>query len=739
MIATLTLADMLSPDGVLAVIATAATLTVAALLWTSIRSRRTAFLALSETSAEPGVSAEAAAALALAEMQQRAAEVDNYRSIFENAVEGIFRTSPDGRYLAANPALARIYGYESVAAMMGGIQDIANELYVDPTRRDAFREMLAADGVMTDFESEVRRCDGRAIWISENARVHRNAAGEVLYYEGTVVDITVRKRAARLRREKEAAEAATRAKSQFLATMSHEIRTPLNGVIGMLELLAKTSLDGGQRRYADLARASADALLSQINDVLDFSKIEAGRLELESVAFDLHALIASVAGMFSQRAEQKGIALRSNVAAGTPRWVRGDCNRLRQVALNLVGNSLKFTPSGSITIAVTPADRESGEDRAWLRFEVQDSGVGIPEECLDKLFESYTQAEASTTRRFGGTGLGLAICKQIVELMGGKIGVESAPAIGTKFWFVVSMELAADGGSRAAAQGTAGMNPAARLGTAAHRHELRAARVLVADDNEINQMVAVEMLRSAGWEAEAVSNGREAVDACITRRFDVVLMDCQMPEMDGYAATAELRTRENAGETLSREGERLPIIALTAQAVVGDRERCLAAGMSDYVTKPIDPQVLLAAVGRALGIDLAPVWATAAGTTSEAAAKPAETLDVSTLDVATLNDRFRGDSEFVNSLLEMFVGSARERVGQLAASVGQGAPGEVKALAHSLKGAAGNVAALGLSAAAAELESAADARQTSEFRRLQQRIERELVCCEEAINALLAR
>jgi PAS domain S-box-containing protein len=732
MIATLTLADMLSPDGVLAVIATAATLTVAALLWTSIRSRRTAFLALSETSAEPGVSAEAAAARALAEMQQRAAEEDNYRSIFENAVEGIFRTSPDGRYLAANPALARIYGYETVAAMMGGIQDIANELYVDPTRRDAFREMLAADGVMTDFESEVRRCDGRAIWISENARVHRNAAGEVLYYEGTVVDITVRKRAARLRREKEAAEAATRAKSQFLATMSHEIRTPLNGVIGMLELLAKTSLDGRQRRYADLARASADALLSQINDVLDFSKIEAGRLELESVDFDLHALVASVAAMFGQRAEQKGIALRCDVAARTPRWARGDCNRLRQVVLNLVGNSLKFTQSGAISISVASTRREgSGENQAWLRFEVQDSGVGIPEECLDKLFESYTQAEASTTRRFGGTGLGLAICKQIVELMGGEIGVESTPVLGTKFWFIVPMELAADGESREMMQQTAGVNPVARMG------ELRAARVLVADDNEINQMVAVEMLRSAGWEAEAVSNGREAVEACATRRFDVVLMDCQMPEMDGYAAAGELRVREKVGETLSREGGRLPIIALTAQAVVGDRERCLAAGMTDYVTKPVDPQALLSAVGRALGIDVAPAWAAAAESVSEAAA--AETLDVSTLDVATLTDRFRGDLEFVNSLLETFVGSARERVEQLAASVGQAAPIEVKALAHSLKGAAGNVAALGLSAAAAELESAADARQTGEFRRLQQRIERELVCCEEAINALLAR
>ncbi|HYO24814.1 MAG TPA: histidine kinase dimerization/phospho-acceptor domain-containing protein, partial [Lacipirellulaceae bacterium] len=287
--------------------------------------------------AAPHVSPQQAADRAVAEMQRRAAEEDDYRSIFENAVEGIFRTSPDGRYLAANPALARIYGYESVSAMMAGIQDIASQLYVDPARREAFRASLAADDVITNFESEVRRVDGRAIWISENARAHRSSTGELLYYEGTVVDITVRKRAARLRREKEAAEEATRAKSQFLATMSHEIRTPLNGVVGMLDLLAQTSLDPKQRRYADLARASADALLSQINDVLDFSKIEAGRLELESQTFDLHALLESVEAMFAPRAAQKGLVLQRRVAPGLARTVVGDGGRLRQVLLTLVG------------------------------------------------------------------------------------------------------------------------------------------------------------------------------------------------------------------------------------------------------------------------------------------------------------------------------------------------------------------------------------------------------------------
>jgi Amt family ammonium transporter len=727
---------------------------VALLLTSLVVSLRLARRRLAEvracTTADQGadhVSAEAAAARALAEMQRRAAEEDNYRSIFENAVEGIFRTTPDGQYLVANPALARIYGYASVPEMMAGIKDIASQLYTNAARREDFRRLLAEHDAITEFEAEVRRSDGRKIWISENARAHRGPTGELLYYEGTVVDITVRKRAARLQREKEEAEAATRAKSQFLAQMSHEIRTPLNGVVGMLELLAQTTLDDRQRRYATLAKASADALLAQINDVLDFSKIEAGRLELDAVEFDLPDLLDGLAGMFGHRAEQKGLALRCETATGTPLRLVGDRDRLRQVLMNLLGNSLKFTQRGSVTLRVSCLDEAGGDvasppgdgPHAMLRFEVADTGVGIPAESLGKLFQAYTQAEASTARHFGGTGLGLAICKQIVELMGGQIGVESPPEGGATFWFQAPLALAGNAGEPARERDE--NEAAAELPAAGRADECstRQMRILVADDNEINQMVAVEMLRSAGWQAEVANDGRQAVAALAEGEFDLVLMDCQMPELDGYEATRLLRSQESAGAQLCRGGGPLPVIALTANAVLGDRQKCLDAGMTDYVSKPINPAALFAAVGRALQVD-APSRLPGRPAPRPVAPVAAPRGNAPTaVDVDQLVDRCGGDRGFVDSLLEAFVANARQRVAELADSIERGDDTQVRHAAHGLKGSAGNVSAMPLSLAVAELETAAAAGDSGEFRRLQERVEREFARCDDAITALLAR
>jgi PAS domain S-box-containing protein len=677
------------------------------------------------------VSAAEAADRAHAEMQRRAAEEDNYRSIFENAVEGIFRTSIDGKYLAANPALARIYGYASIDDMMAGIQDIAHQLYVDPARREDFRRMLAEQDVITDFEAQVRRQDGRVIWISENARAQRNSHGQLLYYEGTVVDITVRKRAARLQREKEAAEAATHAKSQFLAQMSHEIRTPLNGVIGMLDLLAQTSLDDRQRRYASLARASADALLTQINDVLDFSKIEAGKLELDAIDFDLSELVEPLTAMFAHRALQKGVVLRCEASPNAPRRLRGDRDRLRQVLMNLLSNALKFTQRGQVVLQISGEPDLSDDGRVRLRCEVADTGVGIPADAIGRLFHAYSQAEASTARQFGGTGLGLTICKQIVELMGGEIGAESPPSGGATFWFFVPLELASTETTVSpATKSTWSSAPEPDVPLA--EAPTRPMRILVADDNEINQMVAVEMLRSAGWDAVVADNGRQAVDAVASGEFDLVLMDCQMPEMDGFEAARLLRQQEAAGATLRRGGGPLPIIALTARAVLGDRQLCLDAGMTDYVTKPINPAALFAAMGRALQMN--PPRPTAA--TQSTKRGPSDTSEI--VDLAQLTERCGGDRAFVDNLLQAFVANARDRVAELAASIDCGNDDEVRQLAHGLKGAAGNVSAMPLSVAVADLETAARAQQTNEFRHLQQRIERELMRCEEAVNALRA-
>src|SRR5260221_4888466 len=299
-----------------------------------------------------------------------------YRSIFENAVEGIFQTSPGGQYLSVNPALARIYGFDSVADLMSGICDISRQLYIDPDRRRQFVEIMAEHGVVEGFESQIYRRDRSIIWISECARAVRDADGNLLYYEGTVEDITRRKEAEELQRQKEAAELASRAKSEFLANMSHEIRTPLNGVIGMLELLGSNALDSPQQRYSRITRSSADSLLSLINDILDFSEIEAGKPELYQTDFDVYRLVGEMSEIFAQRAEDKRLELACHIRHDVPAAVRGDPDRLRQVLVDLTNNAIKFTDRGEVVIRVSVDEETRGE--AVVRFEGRDTGIGIP-------------------------------------------------------------------------------------------------------------------------------------------------------------------------------------------------------------------------------------------------------------------------------------------------------------------------------------------------------------------------
>jgi Amt family ammonium transporter len=373
------------------------------------------------------------------EIAQREEAENKWRGIFENAVEGIFQTSPEGNYLAVNPALARIYGYATTNELQASISDIAVQLYVEPKRRQEFARLLEVSDVITDFESQIRHRDGKVIWISENARAYRGSDGKVLYYQGTVEDITARKRSERFMREKEQAEAANRAKSEFLAHMSHEIRTPLNGVIGMLDLMFATELTDRQLRYAEIAKSSANCLLSIINNVLDFSKIEAGRMELECIDFDLHEVLQSIPDMFMHQALEKRIELQRNFGQHTPRFIKGDPERLRQILINLTANAIKFTEHGEVGIIAEFVTSETTSGPNYLRFQVRDTGVGMTEEQRLKLFHSFTQADASTTRKSGGTGLGLAICKQLVELMGGQIGVISQQYVGSTFWFTVPL------------------------------------------------------------------------------------------------------------------------------------------------------------------------------------------------------------------------------------------------------------------------------------------------------------
>jgi two-component system sensor histidine kinase/response regulator len=639
----------------------------------------------------------------------RSSTDEMYRSIFENAIEGIFQTTRDGQYLNVNPALAKMYGYDSKEDLMHGLTKIENQLYVDCTRRDAFITEMREHSVVRGFESEIFRKDGSKMWISENARAVADASGELLYYEGMVEDITERKRLENeLKTAMRAAEAANRMKSEFLANMSHEIRTPMNGVMGMTDLLLMSALTPEQRGFANTVRVSGESLLIVINDILDFSKIEAGKLDLEIIDFDLREAIDNIMDLFAAQAHSKGLELAAYIPPDVPTNLRGDPGRVRQIVNNLVGNAVKFTNQGEVVVKVSLL---SGSDKqVSLRFEVRDTGIGIELDGQKRLFEAFSQADSSTTRKYGGTGLGLAISKRLVELMSGDIGVHSVPGQGSTFWFTAQFglpqnvvkpgnskdlrglhvlivddnatnreilthychlwklrsECAASGEealrllrftatddpfelaildmqmpkmdglmlARAIKEDPLTKNVQLMMLTSLGNHldavELKEAgietcvlkpvqqarllerltevlsgsmskwaetvkasgklprmpvasrpqvNILVAEDNRINQMVALGLLQKLGYAADLACNGVEVLVAMKKTPYDIIFMDCQMPELDGYETTRRIRAEQRV---------HVPrIIAMTANAIRGEEERCLDAGMDDYLSKPV--------------------------------------------------------------------------------------------------------------------------------------------------------
>lgn len=803
------------------------------------------------------------------EMENRVEAEKKFRSIFDNAIEGIFQTTPDGHYLSANAALAKIYGFASVDELIASVTNISNQLYVDPQRRATFAELLNTNNLITDFESQVYRADGTVIWISENARVQRDESGAVIFYEGTVEDITERKNSETLLREKQEAEAANIAKSAFLANMSHEIRTPLNGVIGMLDLLASTTLTEQQARYASIAKSSADVLLSVINDILDFSKVEAGKLELEHISFDLQRLAEDIPEMFVHRATEKRIELNCHVLPSSPQQVIGDPERVRQVLVNLVSNAIKFTEDGDVTLRI---ERSPGGDDifALVRFSVCDTGIGIPADRLNRLFNSFSQVDASTTRRYGGTCLGLAICKQLVEAMGGTIGVDSVTGQGSTFWFELPMQVVESGPERSVTlprvlqeatvlavddndtnlmilqdqlsqwgldvetcnssrvaldlmrsrreegrpYGMAILDrvmpdiDGAELAELIRRDPLlcntrllmltsldngldtrraeqlkvtvmskpirqsrlfdaivslafdngvqtpmipaapaaaniinRRGDILIADDNEINRLVASEILSSAGFRTSVASNGIQAVHAVTQTRFDAVLMDCEMPEMDGFAATQEIRRLEAAGQLSSNPTSPLPIIALTAQAIHGDRQRCLDAGMTEYVTKPINRQQLFETLNvclKARSVET-PKSLEKPATSAMAAAVTVqpEKVDAPCIDIEEFTDRCMGKPHLVRDLLEMFAEAMDERSTELSRLVSSGEISKVASAAHSLKGMSANVSAIRVNRIAAKLEQAARQGQAKDCVEIESQLLTEIESCRAEIARLI--
>ncbi|HYC03426.1 MAG TPA: ATP-binding protein [Azospirillaceae bacterium] len=518
------------------------------------------------------------------------ASEDRLRDLIEGSVQGIL-IHRGYTPLFANASYAAIYGFPCPEAVTGA-GDLAL-LVPEPGRERARANMdaLMREGGSVNFaEVLAQRIDGSIIWTDVAMRRVNWIDGPAL--QSTVVDVTERVRSERalrslardLEQARNVAEAASLAKSRFLAVMSHELRTPMTGVIGMVDLLLGTDPTPDQRGYLETLRSSADSLLVVLNDILDFSKIEAGQLALERIPFRPGPLVDDIMRLFAPAARAKGVRLDWSLPARTPQLL-GDPTRLRQVLTNLVGNAVKFTETGSIDVRMRDPVAEEGGWR--LRVEVRDTGIGIPEEKRADLFEAFMQADASTTRRFGGTGLGLAICKRLVGMMGGEIGVESRVGAGSTFWFTVLLE--GEAPSRAAREEASPL-PAAPAGSGA--------RVLLAEDNQVNRLLITTMLERMGHRAEAVENGLLAVEAALTGGFDLILMDLQMPEMDGEAAAQRIRGSGTAAAAL-------PIVALTADALPEERDRHLKAALFDgYLTKPIDWPLLDRTIRR-LALDQA--------------------------------------------------------------------------------------------------------------------------------------
>ncbi len=496
-------------------------------------------------------------------------------------------TMPEGR-LEWSDEVYRIHGLKP------GTVELTVECAINayhPEDRERVRTMVqeaVEEGKDFEFELRILRSDGVIRNVMSRGECSFDERGAVSSVFGVFLDITERKQAEEvLKQAKEAAEAAARARSQFLAMMSHEIRTPMNGVIGMTSLLLATDLSREQREYVEVVRSSGDALLTIINDILDFSKIEAGRIELEEHPFDLRACISDAVDLLAKTADEKGLRLTCRIEPDVPVTLVTDSTRLRQIVVNLVSNAVKFTATGEVAVSVHAEQAEVGRHR--LHVSVRDTGIGIAPAQLERLFHPFVQGDASTTRRYGGTGLGLSICKKLCQLLGGDIGVESEPGVGSTFRFTItagSVEAPDEPVSEASAPRSKKVPPVPKQSAPE-----AALHILLAEDNVVNQKVALRMLERIGYRADVVADGQEAVEALYRQRYDVVLMDVQMPQMDGLEATQCVRAELPA--------ERQPyIIALTANAMKGDRERCLDAGMDDYLSKPVKLDALREALTR---------------------------------------------------------------------------------------------------------------------------------------------
>jgi PAS domain S-box-containing protein len=504
---------------------------------------------------------------------------EQLRQVWENSRDGMRLSDSDGRVLRVNAAYCELVG-KTREELEGDLFTAIHAGPVQADRLETYRRRVRHRDIASRMERPIELWDGRTIWMDVSSSIIESPQGTRVL--SIFRDVTARKLdEARLNEAVLKAEAASRAKSEFLANMSHELRTPMNGVLGMTALALDGPLEGEQREYLEMAQDSAKSLLGLLNDILDLSKIEAGRLDIAAVDFSPRQVIADLLDSVGLSARQKGIPVHAHIAPVVPAIVNGDPLRLRQVLMNLIGNAIKFTERGSVTVELGCAG--VGREGLTLTGAVIDTGIGVPAARHRQIFDAFAQADGSTTRRFGGTGLGLAICHRLLQLMNGTISVKSQPGQGSVFRFTVEV--------RPAAAPDAGPRPPAG------NNEPRSGRplkILLAEDNRVNQMVVVRLLERSGHAVSVAANGREAVDLFGKEDYDAVLMDVQMPEMDGLEATRLIRR----AECESGARRRTPVIALTAHAMAGDEEICLNAGMDGYLSKPLDRRTLTDTLGR---------------------------------------------------------------------------------------------------------------------------------------------
>jgi PAS domain S-box-containing protein len=588
-----------------------------------------------------------------------------FRSAFENAAVGFVMRTPDDALVDANPAYCRITGYD-----IDELRALPFSQLVHPEdfaeNKLQIERMLA--GEIPDFVLVNRYAckDGHQVWVRKSNSLAQSPDGDQRWVVTLIEDITDRKRTEdELVAAKEAAEAANAAKTRFLANMSHELRTPLNAILGMVDVAGPRVVDPVVQDCLQTMKQSGDLLLTLLNDLLDSAKIESGKLELEAEPFSLRRMLDQLTRALSVRASEKGLAFFSRMPETTPDAVVGDRMRLQQVLLNLAGNAIKFTEYGEVEISLRAL---SAEGQVVLEFAVRDTGIGISPDDLERLFRPFAQASAATSRRFGGTGLGLSICKSLVEMMGGKIWVESEVDKGSTFHIVVRLPLAEE------------VPDDLELPDILAEVASRPLRVLLVEDNPANQKLATYILWDRGHNVEVAGNGQEAILLMEHNQYDVILMDVQMPGMNGLEATAAIRSRE-AGPN------RVPIIAMTARAMQGDRDRCLAAGMNGYLPKPVNAKEMIGLVERLGGrmppgsVPTEPPVAEAPRATARGERTPAEIFNPEDAKRMCCDNR-----ELLRDMARYFMQDYNELLLHARSAFGEIDAVKVGALSHRLKG-----------------------------------------------------